>query len=145
MIEYNFENSIARISRIVSLQMGEKLVMEFKKKGIKINSYEYVCLGYISSGNFTTQKSLTEVTGLNKVRIKRIVDRLIVRNLVISKENKSDKRVLDLSITRQGKVLFSKLKTIAANVNASTKNDINEEDIKITQKVLLKIIENTKL
>ncbi len=145
MKRYDFKTSVALLTRKTSLEMGKQLRMEFIKKGFKIDSVEYICIGYIHTKQATTQTALTEITGFNKVKIKRVVDKLILKDIVWCETNDNDKRILNLHITSYGKQLFAKLKKIASKMSANLLVDVKDEELEVVNNVLLKIIKNCNI
>lgn len=70
----------------------------------------------------------------------RIVDRLIIKGLVKKLVCKTDKRLVDVSITEKGKKLLAKLDENQAEMDAVLSN-ITESEAKIFNKLLDKIRE----
>jgi len=68
----------------------------------------------------------------------RIVDRLIIKGLVKKGVSKTDKRLVDVSITDKGKKLLSKLDGHQDDIDAVMSN-LSESDAKTLNKLLDKI------
>ena len=70
----------------------------------------------------------------------RIVDRLIIKGLVKKNISKIDKRLVDVSITEKGKILFAKLDGHQDDIDAVLSN-LSDSEAKTLNKLLDKIRE----
>ncbi|MBI9034436.1 MAG: winged helix-turn-helix transcriptional regulator [Bacteroidales bacterium] len=142
--KYSFENSIGRLNREITVNLGHILKIRFTEKGHNIKPIEWVALGYIYHNEGLTQIRLSELLGHNKVRVKRIVDILEEKKYVKRKSIKSDKRFNSLMITPSGKLDFDQLSKIASEVLNQSLQDLSEEEILAYLEVSNKISTNIK-
>ncbi len=139
---YTFQNSPGKLTQDLNKAFGKTLLEEFKRIGLKINIAEWSILSYLSHKKTCTQKQISEFLGLEKVFVKRTLDRMEKNGWISRSQGKEDKRYNNIELTGTGKELFGKLKFPAQRTIEKGLRNINESDYLHFKKVSLQIIKN---
>ena len=139
---YKFEDSLGRLSREISRDLGLLLENKFRNNGLEIRLSEWLILTYIFNKKISSQKELVEATGRNKVAVKRLIDILEKKNLVYRVTGAEDHRYNKVYLTSQGESTYKKLSQIAAGALSKAKNNIPGAEIESCIRVLHKVSEN---
>lgn len=139
---YTFQNSPGKLTQDLNKAFGKTLLEEFKRIGLKINITEWSILSYLSHKKTCTQKQISEFLGLEKVFVKRTLDRMEKNGWISRSQGKEDKRYNNIELTGTGKELFGKLKFPAQRTIEKGLRNINESDYLHFKKVSLQIIKN---
>lgn len=139
---YVFHDSIGRVAGEVSRHIGRVLVKAFSDKGFDISAKEWGALSYLYNNKGMNQNAIKDAVGLDKVGVKRLVDRLEQKKMVKRKVNPSDKRNYVLNLTKLGNESYIQLSLIADEVlNIATKN-IDKNEMTSALNVLKRLISN---
>ena len=141
---YVFKDSLGRIAGELSRNIGKVLVIEFQKVGFTISAKEWGVISYLFNNKDMNQNSLREITGSDKVAVKRMIDGLADKKLVRRKVSKSDRRHYELNLTKKGIKVYDELSPIAARIIALSSRDIHEVELQLMIKTLKKANENLK-
>jgi len=141
-MEYHFENSVGKLSMLVSKGTGKLLEFEFRKEGIYINASEWTCFAFINHFQKITQKELALRTGMDKVSINRLIKKLQANNYVEKTMDTSDKRKQIISLTNEGLKVYKSLKKIAGESLGKAYKKLDSKDFETCQNVLKQILTN---
>ena len=144
METYIFKDSIGRLSQEVSKGIGILLEKKFKASGFDMKSGEWMILTYLYNEKNVTQTRLVEVSGRNKVAIKRLVDSLEGKKLVKRVKVAQDRRNNLVKLTTKGSKIYIELAKLASNTLSESYENINIEELNLCIKVLQEISENLK-
>jgi len=109
-----------------------------------IAAEQFATLKIISEDNEVTQTQLAERLGKNKTTVGRSINSLIKKGMLDKRDEKSDKRANNISLTQKGEDTLNAAIPIAKNFNESVKNKFTKEDIETFFKVLDIILEESK-
>ncbi len=87
----------------------------------------------VSSGN------IAEQTHMDKAKVSRSVSRLEKSGLLIRKVNPSDRRLVELTLSRKGKRLYEHLKPIALKFETEMLKTFSQEESATLSKLLVKL------
>ena len=141
-MEYHFENSVGKLSMLVSRSTGKLLEFEFRKEGIYINASEWTCFAFINHFQKITQKELALRTGMDKVSINRLIKKLQANNYVEKTMDTSDKRKQIISLTNEGLKVYKSLKKIAGESLGKVYQKLDSKDFETCQNILKQILTN---
>ena len=141
---YVFKDSLGRIAGELSRNIGKILEVEFQKMGHSLSGREWGIISYLFNNEGMNQNSLCEVTGSDKVSVKRMIDGLESQKLVRRKVSPVDRRHYILSLTKKGVSVYDELSPLAARIIASSSSDIHVAELQLAIKTLKKINQNLK-
>lgn len=141
-MEYNFEDSIGRLTMKISGATGKIIDSKFKQNRYALNSKHWTVLSYLNNYTKINQKQLSELTDLNKVMIKRLIDYLEEKKLVKRTQDKKDHRINFVTLTKKGKNTYNKLAVIVSEMLSQSYEGLTVGDIDTTLKVLHKVESN---
>ena len=121
-------------------QISEAFGKRLKDTGV--TRIQWVALYYISREEPISPRELSERLGVAESSGKRLLDRMERDGLIIRKKSPSDKRVLLVTLTDSGRVLFQKLLPYGENFNNDLIRGIEERELMIFEKVLDKMLNN---
>lgn len=139
---YTFHNSPGKLTLDLNKAFGKTLLEEFNRIGVKINIAEWSILSYLSHKKNCTQKQISEFLGLEKVFVKRTLDRMERNSWISRSQGEEDKRYNNIQLTGQGRELFGKLKVPAERTIKRALKNIDKKDYQHFKKVSLQIIKN---
>lgn len=87
-------------------------------------------------GGGVRQITLASYIGIEGPSLVRLIDQLEAADLVIRKEDKSDRRAKTLWLTRKGKQYASRLEDILVGLRAQILADVSKEDLHAALRVL---------
>jgi len=141
-MEYHFENSVGKLSMLVSRSTGKLLEFEFRKEGLYITASEWTCFAFINHFQKITQKELALRTGMDKVSINRLIKKLQANNYVEKTMDTSDKRKQIISLTNEGLKVYKSLKKIAGESLGKVYQKLDSKDFETCQNILKQILTN---
>jgi len=139
---YKFGNNLGKLTMNVSKIIGRSLETNFINGGIVFKANEWVVLTYLYNLGPQTQKQLVELTGKDKVAIKRIIDIFEKQKYAVRIIEDYDRRFKKVELTARGKSLYIKLEKIVQDTLLKTTKDIDSEKLKICIEVLSSIAHN---
>lgn len=139
---YKFDQNLGRLSMNVSKVIGSLLEANFKNSGVIFKASEWAVLSYLYNLGPQNQKQLVEVTGKDKVAIKRIIDIFETEKYAHRKIETHDKRYRKVILTEKGKEFYLKLENIVGETLLLTTKDIDPQKLEICLEVLLSVSKN---
>ncbi|GAB4302263.1 MAG: hypothetical protein Kow0068_25040 [Marinilabiliales bacterium] len=141
-MKYNFEDSIGRLSPIVSKLIGKNIVEGFHNSGYQITSDEWTIIAYLYNSNANNQNELAEIIGKDKVAITRYITGLELMGYVEREIDMEDKRANNVKLTPEGRDLYRKLTQIVEKILDEAYEGLSKKELNTTIKVLKRIISN---
>ena len=141
-MNYDFDKSIGKLTQCVSKNLGKNLEEKFVKNGFSITATDWSVISMLYKYGNCNQRDISIFMALDKVRIKRIIDRLEQKKLVIREESKTDKRFNNIKLTAEGKKIYKQLVKYVEEVIAVATKDISDKDINKCLDILELIKEN---
>jgi len=141
-MKYEFKNSLGMLSGSITKNIGRKFEHNAKEKGYAANSLEWTVLSFLANHEFYTQNELCEITGRNKVFIKRLIDDLEKKKFVQRQIMGKDKRHNKIIITSQGLERYNSLLPIMESTLDKAFHDFDEIEINILIRLLKNVAKN---
>jgi len=132
----------------VSIQVHKKAGTLIKVQiGNEMTTDQYFILRYIFLGGKSTSSELADAFDVNKSAITAIINRMEDRRLIDRTRDLTDRRVVYLSLTEEGKELYQKAQDKVGELVASIITQFDETEITSfinTYEKLEKILDNRK-
>ena len=141
-MKYEFQNSIGMLTGSISKNIGKKFVQNAKEKGYEVNSIEWTVLSFLANHEYYTQNNLCDITGRNKVYIKRLVDDLEKIKFVKRQTLGNDKRHNKVMITPKGLERYHSLLPIVESTLDEAFRDFDEIEVNILIRLLKNVAKN---
>ncbi|WP_033827842.1 MarR family winged helix-turn-helix transcriptional regulator [Bacillus andreraoultii] len=106
---------------------GEALTKE--EIGEEVTNDQHYLLRYIYSRQRCTTTELAEAFSVQKSAITAIMNRLVEKNMIERVQDKNDRRVLYLTLTKEGRTLFEKTEARVFNLVESIIQQFGQEEI----------------
>lgn len=114
----------------------------FKDKNIDITPEQFALLSIIASHNGLYQRQLAQIAFKDRPNITRLIDILEKRTFVYREIDSSDRRIIKVFITDEGRKTVADIMPLINEIRAKTVEGITEEEVKVLQSVLQKICNN---
>ncbi len=137
-MNFNLDNSVGYLINIVARKLKNELNHRFTS--FDITPEQWAVLNRLWEKEGVTQKDLAERTFKDQPNIGRILDKLEKKGLIRRCADTEDRRVLIVFLTQEGQELKKELIPIAIEVLDLAQKDISEEEIKVLETVLKKIL-----
>jgi len=141
-IEIRLKKSMGTLIGRTSHAILNKLQKKFREEGHNITVEQWQVLVNLNNSNDQFHQQLAENTFKEKSTITRLLDGLEKKNLIKRVADKNDRRQKRIRITPEGKKLLKNLRPFALEVQSRALNEIDPEQLKICQDILLKIYSN---
>lgn len=129
---------IARAHRTMLNTLNQRLA----EKGLDITSEQAIVIMRLGIADGMTQQELADATFKDKSSIKRLIDNLIRRNLIVRIADQNDKRSKRIYLTHGGKALRENMALVAKGVLSQVQDNIDTQEMETCKKVLTQIFEN---
>ena len=129
---------IARAHRTMLNTLNQRLA----DKGLGITSEQAIIIMRLGIADGMTQQELADATFKDKSSVKRLIDNLIRKNLIVRVADQNDKRSKRIYLTHGGKELRENIALIAKGVLSQVQNNIDTKEMEVCKKVLTQIFEN---
>ncbi|WP_299679721.1 MarR family winged helix-turn-helix transcriptional regulator [uncultured Tenacibaculum sp.] len=114
----------------------------FHEKNIKLTKTQWILLKKLDEKDGVPQQELAFLTGRDKTSLTRLINTMEKKSLVARIPSKLDKRINHIFLTKKGELLFKETLPIIEDFAQSLQENISEEEIKATIKVIKKVQEN---
>lgn len=111
MAEHDLETSIQNWSTLLTRLSIHKIHKTLKEKKISITQMN--TLGYIFHHENTSVSELGELLAISTAAASQLLEKMVQMDLVERKEDKQDRRLKHLSVTRTGKNLMKEIKCLS--------------------------------
>lgn len=138
----NLKHSISCILNQSGRLLSNKLNKTFSDSGHNVTREQWITLSILRSEKGLTQQELADKGFKNKASITSLIDHMEANNLVIRSSDKTDRRIKRIYLTKEGEGLYHSLTQSAYSVIDKAVENINEEDLAKSMKILNQIINN---
>lgn len=125
-----------------STAINRKIIRDFKSNAIALTPEQWLVLQFLSYKDGISQQALANAMFKDKPSITRLLDNLEKNSLIARLADKVDKRNNLIHITKSGSVIHQKAKEIVLKSLKTALQGISEEEIRIGEKILRKILSN---
>lgn len=136
-MELTFEvtDEIVKISELIN-KIGEEGYKKFQltQAQFKVLYYLYLC-----GNEGSTSSTLSKKLGVKKPSVTTLIDRMILKGIVIRQEDENDRRYTKISITEEGKKILAEILPDKENIIVSLLGVLPEEEMQILHESLVKI------
>ena len=126
----------------VSMAISHKLVQNFRRNQIPLNSDQWLVLLYLRARDGVTQNFLCTQTYKEKVWMTRTLNSLVAAGLVLRRQGKEDKRENRIYLTVEGRELTERAYQVGNRTLMESLKGLGSGEIKTCQEVLRKVFEN---
>ncbi len=128
------------VSNAVSHSFAKKLAE------CEVTAAEWVILREMYSDDSKTNPSkVAEITGLTRGAVSKLIDRLLIKKLVVRSESKEDRRYQEIALTNEAIELVPKLASIADENDERFFSVLKDSERKTLMDILIKLAEIHKL
>lgn len=139
-MDFNLDDSVGYLINIVAGKLKNELNRHFT--AFDITPEQWAVLNRLWEKDGITQKDLAERTFKDQPNIGRILDKLEKKGLIRRCTGTEDGRVIIVFLTQEGQSLKKDLTPLATEVLNLVQKDISEEDIKVLEGILKRILRN---
>lgn len=132
----------AVLSGRVSTAMNRKLYREFRAESISLTPEQWTILLSLSYKDGITQQELATTTFRDKPSITRLIDNLEKLSFVVRVNDKTDKRINLIHITKDGLTQNERASIVAIKVMKEALKGITQEELQASEQLLKKMFAN---
>lgn len=110
----------------------------------EVTRIQWIALYYININKTITQRELSNIMCVKDSSIGRLIDRLERDQLVQRIRSKEDRRNINIVLTKLGKEKIEKLTPEGERFNRKLIEGLNEEELRIYEKVIKTMVNNIK-
>lgn len=107
-----------------------------------ITRIQWIALYYIHTNKKISQRELSKLMCVKDSSAGRLIDRMEREGMVERERSEKDRRTIFLSLTEKGEELYKEIIPYGLKFNDDLIEGIDEQDLRIYEKVLNKMIEN---
>lgn len=115
-----------------------------KLEGSNITRIQWISMYYINEYDHISQRELAKLMCVKDSSIGRLIDRLERDGIVRRTRSLEDRRVITLSLTKDGQNQFDKLLPLGQAFNDQLIKGISEEDLETFENVLKRMLLNVE-
>lgn len=119
--------------------MHKVLRKRFLVNGIDVTPDQWLILLNLMNEGPLYQSQLAKMQSKDRAAIKRLIDHLASRQLVLRRKSKSDKRKKKVSLTQEGDDLVIELNEIARKTFKQSSKDLNEVELNAFKRLIQRI------
>ena len=142
--KFDIQLIFAILNGKVSTAINRKLHRNFRQNEIDISPEQWTILLSLWEKDGVTQQELCNATFKDKPSMTRLIDNMERQNLVVRIASKSDRRTNLIYLTRQGRELEDRARTVANRTLKEALAGLTIEELRISQEVLRKVFSNAK-
>lgn len=131
---------MGHITEYAMKQISEAFGRRLKETGV--TRIQWIALYFIAKDQPITQGNLSRLMDVKDSSGGRLLDRMERDGLILRNRSQKDKRVIYVSLTDKGNSLFQELLPYGDHFNNDLIEGIEEEELKIFEKVLAKMVDN---
>ena len=139
MIKYNFNDSLGFIIVKAGRLIENKLKNNFEKKGISVTPQQWSILTVLWNEDGISQQKLADSFSKDKTSITRLLNNMEKNELILRRQDNSDKRNKKVFLTVKSKLLKRESIAIAEKTLLDALEGIDHKELKLTRNVLKKI------
>jgi len=115
---------------------------QLKKAGLNLTIDQWLVLKAINDSRNLSQKDIAATVFKDEASVTRIIELLVSKGLLIRNFHATDRRKIDLQVTKTTKDLLKKVHGITLKNRATALNGLEPDHIEIAKKVLISISAN---
>ncbi|HEX4372012.1 MAG TPA: MarR family transcriptional regulator [Puia sp.] len=115
---------------------------QLKKAGLDLTIDQWLVLKAINDNKNVSQRDIAAVVFKDEASVTRIIDLLVTKGLLIRNFHATDRRKVDLQVTKSTKELLKKVRGITLKNRATALSGVEPDNIEIAKKVLISISAN---
>jgi len=131
---------VGHISENATKQISEAFSRRLQNEGI--TRIQWIALYYLKTKGRISQRDLSNLMNVADSSAGRLLDRLERDGFIKRERDLTDRRVTYVTLTKEGDRLISELMPIGDEFNNDLMKGISEEELKIYENVLKKMILN---
>lgn len=139
---YVIEESIGYL--IKQAQLALHRTIDSKMAALDLTAMQWGPLMLIAYGKANTAAELSRCGGVETSTMTRMLDRLEAKGLLIRKRSESDRRIIYLELSREGKALVSKVPDLLAESLNKHLAGFDAQELATVKSLLRRIIANTE-
>lgn len=129
---------VGRTSKVLDYYIADF----FRDHGVELTKAQMILLFRVMRFNGLAQNSLADITNRDKASLARLIDTMEKKNLVARIPSKSDGRVNEIHITKQGKDMIKQTLPILEKIIDIVHKDISDDEISALISIMKKINKN---
>ncbi|MBR2359227.1 MAG: MarR family transcriptional regulator [Bacteroidaceae bacterium] len=143
---FNFDISLifAILNGKVSAAINRRLIRNFRENGLEITPEQWTVLLFLWEKDGVSQQELCNATFKDKPSMTRLIDNMERQNLVVRIASKNDRRTNLVYLTRQGRELQDRARSVANRTLKEALAGLTIEELRVSQEVLRKVFSNAK-
>ncbi len=107
-----------------------------------VTRIQWIALYYINTNKRISQRELSNLMCVKDSSAGRLIDRMEREEMVKRERSEEDRRTIYLKLTEKGEELYKEIIPYGLEFNDDLIKGIDEQELKIYEKVLNKMIEN---
>ena len=127
-------DSIGYLSRINFRTFSAELEKLTRRHGVSAGQWRF--LRVLWEEDNITQRELSDRVGIKEATTVRAVHGLVKSGLVVRRPNTSDRRKIQIKLTRKGRLLKRKLLPMVYEVNERAVSGLSKSDVETARRVL---------
>ncbi|WP_371363965.1 hypothetical protein SRRS_48550 [Sporomusa rhizae] len=139
---FKIEDTLGFIINRAAIIIRKRLAKMTKEAGYDITPEEFALLSRLWEEDGIQQTILIEKTLKDKTRVTRLLTRLIEKSYVTKKTDEADRRNYIIYLTEEGYAIKTDIVKIVNKIMENASNDIDQDEINVTKKILRKIFQN---
>lgn len=139
---YSFNKSLGNLSQMVSKRLGSSLEQELNASGIDLNAEQWSIISLLYQTPGLNQNGISQVFGIDKVRVLRILVKLEQLKLIERSIQKTDKRANTIKLTDKGLKIYKQVTPLAELILQKAFNSFSRNEIETYMKLTQRIINN---
>lgn len=144
-VKFDIHLIFAILNGKVSAAINRKLLRNFRNCGIDITPEQWTVLIFLWKKDGVAQQELCNATFKDKPSMTRLIDNMERQHLVVRISDKNDRRTNLIYLTKDGKELEEKAFVVARQTLREALQGITADELTISQEVLRKIFDNTRI
>jgi len=101
-------------------------------------------IAHLTQESPLTPKQLAQLTGLDQVRITRLVDPLVREGYLRRRENPKDRRSIQISLTQKGTGVYDAMAPVLLDVEDRLMSPLTPEERELFKTLFFKVADNIK-
>ncbi|AOY93582.1 MarR family transcriptional regulator [Cupriavidus sp. USMAA2-4] len=138
--EYNMQDSIGYLLARAKSALTHEVEQEVS--ALDITHVQAVCLMMLGTGRASTVTDLGREMGTDMGSVTRLLGRMEKRGLIERQRSTSDRRVVELSLTEQGRAMMVHLPAIFIRVVERRLRGFSPDEITCLRTMLTRVIDN---
>ncbi|GJQ63707.1 MAG: MarR family transcriptional regulator [Melioribacteraceae bacterium] len=138
----DFRESLGHLIGKGARLLSNRLNQNFASEGINLTKEQYVLLNFLWDNDGLNQRDIADICSKDKTSITRQLEVMEKHNLLVRVPDQNDKRIKRIYLTTMAKELREKAVVVAERTFSEATRDVDESELLICKKVLIKIHEN---